>query len=132
MFAVVLMHEWECWEIVLHWSLPRTCFRGFTRIGPAKISLFVPVILCSRFANRAFLSTSFMDLKFKIAVLGIPGMHATRWLDGVLIVFLKRLADFMKKIKLCTIPTWTRFSFLHRNSKLVILTKHPKSCIGHL
>ena len=28
---------------------------------------------------------------------GIPGMHATRWLASVLIVFLKRLADFMKK-----------------------------------
>ena len=31
----------------------------------------------------------------------------------------------------CTIPAWTKCSFLHRNSKLVILTKHPKSCIGH-
>ena len=70
--------------------------------------------------------------KCTVICLGMPGTHATRWLASVLIVFLKRLADFMKKIKLCTIPTWTRFSFLHRNSKLVILTKHPKSCIGHL
>ena len=63
--------------------------------------------------------------------LSIPGRHATRWLDGRLIVFLKRLADFMKKMKCCTIPAWTKHSFLHRNSKLVILTKHPKSCIDH-
>ena len=31
----------------------------------------------SRFSNRAYLSTSFMALKFKSAVLGIPGMHET-------------------------------------------------------
>ena len=62
---------------------------------------------------------------------GIPGIHATRWLASVLIVFLKRLADFMKKMKFCTIPTWTKFSFLHRNSKLVILTKHPKFFVDH-
>ena len=73
-----------------------------------------------------------MALKFKSAVLGIPGMHVTRWLASVLIVFLKRLADFMKNMKFCTIPTWPKFNFLHRNSKLVILTKYPKSCIDHL
>ena len=55
---------------------------------------------------------------------GIPGIHATCWLASVLIVFLKRLADFMKKMKFCTIPTWAKFTFLHRNSKLVILTTH--------
>ena len=37
--------------------------------------------------------------------LRIPGMHATRWLASVLIVFLKRLADFMK--------TWHFVLFLH-------------------
>ena len=83
-----------------------------------------PSCLMLQIFNRAYLSTSFMALKFKIAVLGIPGMHATRWLDGVLIVFLKRLADFMKKMKCCTIPTWKKFNFLHRNSKSVILTKY--------
>ena len=29
--------------------------------------------------------------------LGIPEMHTTRWIASVLIVFLERLADFMKK-----------------------------------
>ena len=70
-----------------------------------------PSCLMLQIFNRAYLSTSFMALKFKIAVLGIPGMHATRWLDGVLIVFLKRLADFMKKMKFCTIPTWKNSIF---------------------
>ena len=37
----------------------------------------------------------------------------------------------MKKMKFCTIPAWTKRSFLHRNSKLVILTKHFKLCIDH-
>ena len=41
-----------------------------------------------------------------VVVRGIPGIHATRWLASVLIVFLKRLADFMKNMKFCTIPTW--------------------------
>ena len=68
MFAVVLIHECEYWEIVLHWSLPMTCFRGFPRIGPVRISLLVPVILRSRFAGRAFLSASFIGLKFKSAL----------------------------------------------------------------
>ena len=69
----------------------------------------------------------------KCTVIGlvIPGMHATRWLASVLIVFPKRLADFIKNMKICTIPTLTQFSFLHGNSKLVILTKYPKSCIDH-
>ena len=69
--------------------------------------------------------------KCTVIGVGIPEMHATRWLASVLIVFLKRLADFMKKMKICTIPTWTKFSFLHRNSKLVIWAKYPKSCIDH-
>ena len=69
--------------------------------------------------------------KCTVIGVGIPEMHATRWLASVLIVFLKRLADFMEKMKICTIPTWTKFSFLHRNSKLVILTKYPKSCNDH-
>ena len=69
--------------------------------------------------------------KCTVLGLGIPRTHGTRWLASVLIVFPKRLADFMKKMKFCTIPTWTKFSFLHRNSKLVILTKYPKSCIDH-
>ena len=38
-----------------------------------------------------------MALKFKSAAFGIPGMHAIRWFASVLIVFLKRLADFIKK-----------------------------------
>ena len=61
----------------------------------------------------------------KCTVIGrvISGMHTARWLVSMLIVFLKRLADFMKKLKFCTIPTWTTFTFLHRNSKLVILTR---------
>ena len=67
--------------------------------------------------------------KYTIVGRGIPGMHATRWLASVLIVFLKRLADFMKKIKFCTIPTWTKFTFLHRNSKLVILTRRPNPAL---
>ena len=58
-------------------------------------------------------------------------MHATRWLVSGLIVFLKCLAAFMKTMTFCTIPAWTKCSCLHRNSKLVILTKHPKSCIDH-
>ena len=69
--------------------------------------------------------------KCTVIGLGIPEMHTSRWIASVLIVFLERLADFMKKVKFCTIPTWTTFSFLHRNSKLVILTKHHKSCIDH-
>ena len=69
--------------------------------------------------------------KCTVIGLGIPEMHTTHWIASVLIVFLERLADFMKKMKFCTIPTWTKFSFLHRNSKLVILTKYPKSCIDH-
>ena len=68
MFAVVLIHEYEYWVIILHWSLPMTCFRGFPQIGPVRISLFVLVVLCSRFANYAFLSTSFIALKFKSAL----------------------------------------------------------------
>ena len=70
--------------------------------------------------------------KCTVIGLGVPEIHTTRWLASVLIVFLKRLADFMKKRTFCTIPTWTKFSFLHRNSRLVISTKHPKSCIDHL
>ena len=50
-------------------------------------------------------------------------MHATRWLASVHIVFLKRLADFLKNMKICTIPTWRKFSFLRRNPKMVILIK---------
>ena len=69
--------------------------------------------------------------KCTVIGLGIPETHTTRWFASVLIVFLKRLADFMKKMEFCTIPTWTKLSFLHRKSKLVILTKHPKSCIDH-
>ena len=69
--------------------------------------------------------------KCTVIGLGVPEIHTTRWLASVLIVFLKRLADFMKKMKCCTIPTWPKFNFLHRNSKLVILTKYPKSCIDH-
>ena len=64
-----------------------------------------------------------------VVVRGIPGIHATRWLASVLIVFLKRLADFMKNMKFCTIPTWTEFTFLHRNSELVILTRHPNPAL---
>ena len=60
---------------------------------------------------------------------GIPKMHATRWLGSKLIVFLKRLADFVEKMKICTIPTWKKFTFLHRNSKLVILTRHPNHAL---
>ena len=60
---------------------------------------------------------------------GIPGIHTTCWLANVLIVFLKRLADFMKKMKSCTIPTRTKFTFLHRNSKLVILTRNPNPAL---
>ena len=60
---------------------------------------------------------------------GIPKMHATRWLGSKLIVFLKRLADFVEKMKICTIPTWKKFTFLHRNSKLVILTRHPNPAL---
>ena len=67
--------------------------------------------------------------KCTVIGLDIPRTHATRWLASVLIVFPKRLADFMKKMKFCTIPTWTKSSFLHRNSKLVILTTYPKSLI---
>ena len=68
MFAVVFIHEYEYWVIVMYWALPMTSFRGVTWIGPVRISLFVPVILCSRFANREFLSTSFTALKFKNAL----------------------------------------------------------------
>ena len=67
--------------------------------------------------------------KCTVVVRGIPGIHATRWLASVLIVFLKRLADFMKNMKFCTIPTWTKFTFLHRNSELVILTRHPNPAL---
>ena len=51
------------------------------------------------------------------------GVHGTRWLVSVHIVFLKRLADFLKNMKICTIPTWRKFSFLRRNPKMVILMK---------
>ena len=43
--------------------------------------------------------------------LGIPEMHTTRWIASVLIVFLERLADFMKAMKFCTIPTWKKSVF---------------------
>jgi hypothetical protein len=33
-----------------------------------KIPLFVPVIFCSRFVSRAYLSTSLLALKFKSAL----------------------------------------------------------------
>ena len=56
------------------------------------------------------------------------GAHPIRWLASVLIVFPKRLADFLEKMKFCTIPTWAHIIFLHRNSNLVISTKRPKSC----
>ena len=35
--------------------------------------------------------------KCTVIGLSIPEMHTTRWLVSVLIVFLERLADFMKK-----------------------------------
>ena len=114
MFAKVFIHEYEYWVIALHWSLPMTCFRGFTWIGPVRISLFVLVVLCSRFANYAFLSTSFIALKFKSAlslVLISQGHTPHARFASVLIVFLKRLADFRKKLKFCTIPTWTNSVF---------------------
>ena len=69
--------------------------------------------------------------KCTVIDLGVPEIHTTRWLASVLIVFLKRLADFMKKMTFCTIPAWTKCSFLHRNPKLVILTRHLKPCINH-
>ena len=65
MFAVVFINEYEYWVIVMYRVLPMTSFRGVTWIGPVRISLFVPVILRSRFAGRAFLSASFIGLKFK-------------------------------------------------------------------
>lgn len=43
--------------------------------------------------------------------------HTTRWPSNVLIVFLKRLADFLKNRIICTIPMLTNIGFLHRNSK---------------
>ena len=49
--------------------------------------------------------------KCTVIGLGIPGTHATLWLASLLIVFLKRLADFMKNMKICTIPTWTNSVF---------------------
>ena len=124
-------------QIVGHWSTLLTShdmLQGVHMDKPVRISLFVSVIFCSRFVNHAYLSTSLLALKFKkcIAIgLRTPGMHATRWLASGLIAFLKRLADFMKKMTSCTIPAWTKCSFLRRNTKLVILIKHPKSCIGH-
>ena len=60
------------------------------------------------------------------------GAHPIRWLASVLIVFLKRLADFLEKMKFCTIPTWAHIIFLHGNSNFVILTKRPKSCMDHI
>ena len=68
MFAMVFIHEYEYWVILMYWALPMTSFRGVTWIGPVRISLFVPVILCSRFANHELLSTSFIALKFKSAL----------------------------------------------------------------
>ena len=120
-----------------HWSTLLTShdmLQGVHMDKPVRISLFVSVIFCSRLVSHAYLSTSLLALKFKSAlplVLEPPGMHATRWLASGLIAFLKRLADFMKKMTFCTIPAWTKCSFLRRNTKLVILAKHPKSCIGH-
>ena len=67
-FAVVFIHQCECWVIFLHWYIPMTWIRGFAWIRPVRFSLFVPVILWSRFDNHAFLSTSFIALKFKNAL----------------------------------------------------------------
>ena len=43
--------------------------------------------------------------------LDIPEMHTTRWIASVLIVFLERLADFMKNRKFYTIPAWKNSVF---------------------
>jgi len=133
MFGVVLYTDTNSGSLVYTAHFPWHASGGCMD-KPVRISLFVSVIFCSRFVNHAYLSTSLLALKFKkcIAIgLRTPGMHATRWLASGLIAFLKRLADFMKKMTSCTIPAWTKCSFLRRNTKLVILIKHPKSCIGH-
>ena len=121
-------------QIVGHWSTLLTShdmLQGVHMDKPVRISLFVSVIFCSRLASRAYLSTSLLlssQIEKCIAIgLRTPGMHATRWLASGLIAFLKRLADFMEKMRFCTIPTWMKLTFLHRNSKLVIMTRHPNS-----
>ena len=42
--------------------------QGFHMDKPVRISLFVPVIFCSRFVSHAYLSTSLLALKFKSAL----------------------------------------------------------------
>ena len=79
----------------------------------------VPVTRCCPYHLKPFSLTSVLHVN----VLHGPGTHATRWLASVHIVFLKRLADFLKNMKICTIPTWIKFSFLRRNPKMVILMK---------
>ena len=49
--------------------------------------------------------------KCTVIGLGIPEMHTTHWIASVLIVFLERLADFMKNRKFYTIPTWKKSVF---------------------
>ena len=82
---------------------------------------------CTLCSCDTVLSISFVAFSLKsvlhVNVLHRPGTHATRWLASVHIVFLKRLADFLKTMKICTISTWRKFSFLRRNPKMVILIK---------
>ena len=116
-----------------HWSTLLTShdmLQGVHMDKPVRISLFVSVIFCSRLASRAYLSTSLL-LSSQIQKCIAIGLRTPRWLASGLTAFLKHLADFMNKMTFCTIPAWTKCSFLRRNTKLVILTKHPKSCIGH-
>ena len=76
---------------------------------------------CTLCSCDTVLSISFEAFSLKsvlhVNVLHGPGTHATRWLASVHIVFLKCLADFLKNMKICTIPTWKKFSFLRRNPK---------------
>ena len=64
--------------------------------------------------------------------LDIPGTHTTRSLCQRAYSLSKTPSRFYEKIEILYYSYMDKFSFLHRNSRLVILTKYPKSCIDHL
>ena len=75
-------------------------------------SLLVPTHTCV-LVSMLFDSSSFE--RYTTIVLSPSWMHVSRWLVSVFIVFSKRLADFLKILQFCTIPTWIKSGFLHGN-----------------
>ena len=69
---------------------------------------------------------------FELILCSLHGLRTTRWLASMFILYILSLADFFTFQEFCTIPTWTVFTFLRRNSILATLPNSPKNCLNHI